>query len=102
MVAWDAIPDVEGFEMKSESPCELAVDKWRMNSRYSWRMDLDVELFDNYYSRDEIENDVVEPLDGDVNDNDGESLSSSSDEWCDEEKGGNEGKGEYTYGEEAV
>ena len=45
---WDAIPDVEGFEDSSESEVDLWEDKWRKKVRFAWRMDLDVELYDNF------------------------------------------------------
>ena len=53
MVEWDAIPDIPEFELPSESAVELDEEKYRRFVHWSWRMDLDVGLFDNYYDDDD-------------------------------------------------
>ena len=52
-VEWDAIPDIPEFELPSESAVELDEEKYRRFVHWSWRMDLDVELFENYYYEDD-------------------------------------------------
>ena len=47
-VLWDATPDIEGFEEVNEGTIELLPEKWRTKQNYGWRLDLDVELSDNY------------------------------------------------------
>ena len=49
LVEWDAIPDVDGYETKVEADEELVPNKWRKQSNTGWRIDLDVELFENYH-----------------------------------------------------
>ena len=46
---WDAMPDVDGYEKKVEAEEELVPKKWRKQSNTGWRIDLDVELFENYH-----------------------------------------------------
>ena len=55
-ILWNAIPHIEGFEEIVESEVELLENKWRRKVRYAWRMDLDVELDENYFDE---EDDVV-------------------------------------------
>ena len=62
-VLWDAMLDVEGFEVATEGVCTLDRDKWRKTTSYGWRKDLDVELFENYYAEDD--EGVVEEEDDD-------------------------------------
>ena len=77
-ILWNAMPDIEGFEESVESEVELLEDKWRRKVRYAWRMDLDVELDEDYFDEEDDvvsdEEDKVEECEG----NDGLSLSSSS------------------------
>ena len=69
IVEWDAMPDVDGYETKVEAEEELVPNKWRKQSNTGWRIDLDVELFENYHGHidkasidelDDIEMEVVE------------------------------------------
>ena len=62
IVEWDAMPDVEGYEKKFEAEEELVPNK-------GWKIDLDIELFENYHGHiekesigelDDIEMEVVE------------------------------------------
>ena len=80
-VQWDAMPDVEGFEESSESEVALWEDKWRKKVRFAWRMDLDVELYDIFFSVDDaVIEDHDEGGEGDEDDMeyDVQSISSSS------------------------
>ena len=63
------MPDVGGHETKVEAEKELVPNKRRKHSNKGWRIDLDVELFENYHGRidkasidelDDIEMEVVE------------------------------------------
>ena len=55
-VLWDPMPDVTGYEegSKESEDITLAPDLWRRHIRYGWRYDLDVELVNNYYDKDDI------------------------------------------------
>jgi hypothetical protein len=46
-VLWDAMPDLE--EESSTSNQVLQPNKWKKKSEFGWRMDIDVELFENYH-----------------------------------------------------
>ena len=52
-VLWDANPDIPDFELPVECPVTLDEEKYRRYVHYGWRMDLDVELFDNFYEEDD-------------------------------------------------
>ena len=69
IVEWYAIPDVDGYETKVEAEEELVPKKRRKHSNKGWRIDLDIELFENYHGHiekasidklDDIEMEVVE------------------------------------------
>lgn len=66
VVAWDAMPDIEGFQEESESNVTLEESKYRrVDVQYAWRMDIDVELFENFYDDDDedvIMNDDERPI----------------------------------------
>ena len=47
LVLWDAIPDVDYFEL--EKSLLLDPTKWRKRGKYGWKKYIDVELYDNYY-----------------------------------------------------
>ena len=49
IVEWDAMPDVDGYKTKVEAEEELVPKKKRKHSNKGWRIDLDVELFENYH-----------------------------------------------------
>ena len=46
---WDAMPDTDGYETKVQAAEELVPKKWRKRSNTGWRIDLDVELIENYH-----------------------------------------------------
>ena len=61
--------DVDGDETKVEAEEELVPNKWRKQSNTGWRIDLDVEFFENCHGHidkasidelDDIEMEVVE------------------------------------------
>ena len=63
------MPDVDGYETKVEAEEELVPNKSRKHSNKGWRIDLDVEFFENYHwhidkasivELDDIEMEVVE------------------------------------------
>ena len=69
IVQWGEILDVDGYETKVEAEEELVPNKCRKQSNTGWRIDLDVELFENYHGHidkasidelDDIEMEVVE------------------------------------------
>ena len=69
IVKWDAVPDVDGYETKVEAEEELVPNKRRKHSNKGRRIDLDIELFENYHGHiekasidelDDIEMEVVE------------------------------------------
>ena len=47
IVEWDEIPDVDDYETKVEAEEGLVPNKMRKHSNKGWRIDLDVELFEN-------------------------------------------------------
>ena len=49
IIVWDSMPDVEVYETKVEAEEELFPNKRRKHSNKGWRIDLDVELFENYH-----------------------------------------------------
>ena len=53
LVLWDAIPDVDDFEI--EESLLLDPTKWQKKGKCGWIKDTDVEFYDNYYD----ENDSV-------------------------------------------
>ena len=61
IVEWDAMPDVDGSETKVEAQEELVPNKWRKQSNTGWRIDLDVELFENH--RGHIDKAIIDELD---------------------------------------
>ena len=76
MIKWDPMPDVKDWDEETEA-VKVVLDpaKWRKNVQYGWRLDLDVELFENYYSEeDEIGTeevlDIVDKLMEEEADND--------------------------------
>ena len=76
MIEWDPMPDVKDWDEETEA-VKVVLDpaKWRKNVQYGWRLDLDVELFENYYSEeDEIGTeevlDIVDKLMEEEADND--------------------------------
>ena len=69
IVEWDPTPDVDGYEIEVEAEEELVPNKWSKHSNKGWRIDLDVQLFENYHGHidkasinklDDIETEVVE------------------------------------------
>lgn len=52
-IEWDPMPDIEGWEKKVKDEIELDPWKWNRKGANSWRLDLDVELYENYYQDDE-------------------------------------------------
>ena len=52
-VLWDANPDIPDFELPVECPVTLDEEKYRRYVHYGWRMDLDVELFEKIYEKDD-------------------------------------------------
>lgn len=52
-IEWDPMPDVEGWEKKVKDEVELDPAKWNMKGAQSWRLDLDVELYENFYQDSE-------------------------------------------------
>ena len=63
-VVWDAMPDIEGWEEATKDYVELDPAMWRVrNKSMGWRLDIDVEQFDNYYCETDLlteANDVIE------------------------------------------
>ena len=62
IVEWDAMPDVDGYETKVKAEEELVPNKRRKHSYKGWRIDLDVELFENYHGH--IDKASIDELDG--------------------------------------
>ena len=48
------MPDVKGFEESAEAACFLNPEKWRRLTGWGWRMNADVELFENYYQDTDV------------------------------------------------
>ena len=55
------MPGVDGFEEETESEGPLDPSKWRQNGVNYWRLDLDIELFHNFYGNDDDLVDSREP-----------------------------------------
>lgn len=55
-IIWDAMPDVDGYEVEQTDVVEMNEAKWRKTTEFGWRLDLDVELFQNYYNVADEEN----------------------------------------------
>ena len=53
IIQWDAMSDCVGCEEETESEAYLDPSKWRTKFVNGWRLDLDVELFENYYDTDD-------------------------------------------------
>ena len=87
-VIWDAMPDAEGWEEVMEDEVELNPSKWKTNYIMGWRMDVDIELLDNYYDSNHLlmDSDVFDEdiliLDEEEDDDD-EGVFSSDDEESD-------------------
>ena len=47
LVLWDAIPDVDNFDL--EKSLLLDLTEWRNKGECGWIKDIDIELYDNYY-----------------------------------------------------
>ena len=86
LVMWDGMPDIKGWEKGSETPdaVELHPNKWRSRKEMGWRLDVDVELFDNYYRDTDIlvDQDALEEDDKDCDEckNDGEEDGEDNDD----------------------
>ena len=82
------MPGVDGFEEETESEGPLDPSKWRQNGVNGWRLDLDIELFDNFYGNDDDLVDSRKPREyvsgkGDPESEDSEEWSSSPENWDD-------------------
>jgi hypothetical protein len=53
-VLWDATPDLEGFEMASESDVVLRLSSFGTKRSFGWRLDLGFELAENVFSEEEL------------------------------------------------
>ena len=51
LVVWDAMPDVDDFEL--EESLLLDPTKWRKRGKYGWGKDIDLEWYDNYYDEND-------------------------------------------------
>jgi len=79
-VLWDAMPDLE--EESSTSNQVLQPNKWKKKSELGWRMDIDVELFENYHDMvdDNVDAEDYMNLNVDDDDSDDDIQSSNSDD----------------------
>ncbi len=67
-VLWDAMPDLD--EDSSTSNQVLQPNKWKKKSKFGWRMDIDVEMFENYHDTVDNNNDAEDNMNVNVNDDD--------------------------------
>jgi hypothetical protein len=76
-VLWDAMPDLE--EESSTSNQVLHPNKWKKKSEFGWRMDIDVELFENYHDTVDDNVDADDYMNLNINDDDSNDDINSSD-----------------------
>ena len=76
-VLWDAMPDLE--EESSTSNQVLQPNKWKKKSKFGWRMDIDVELFENYHDTVDDNVDADDYMNLNVDDDDDIDSSDSDD-----------------------
>ena len=50
IVKWDGMPDVKGWEYSRENSQQLLSSLYNKNKEGAWRMDVNVELFEDYDS----------------------------------------------------
>ena len=88
VIEWDAAPVIKGIEESITKEDCLDPEKWRKNIRFGWRLDLDVELYDNYYndhdnlvSEKKEQGDQAQDTKLDNESGDDEDMNSSDDDW---------------------
>jgi hypothetical protein len=79
-VLWDAMPDLE--EDINTSNQVLQPNKGKKKSKFGWRMDIDVELFENYHDAVDSNDDAEEDMNVNFNDDDAndDDMNSDSDD----------------------
>jgi hypothetical protein len=75
-VLWDAMPDLE--EDSSTSNQVLPPNEWKKKHKFGWRMDIDVELFENYHDTVDNNDDAEDSMNVNLNENE-----DNGDEDCD-------------------
>ena len=87
--AWDAAPDIKGWgeddsiqqdQIEKFEEVELQPNKWRKHTQYAWRLDVDIELEENYYNSDNDEVILVEDYKNDKNEEESEEEEDESDD----------------------
>ena len=79
-VEWDAVEDMPSSEVLTISSIELLESDWRSTRKWGWRLDMELELLENFYDKDDKEimmqdNDCdgdEAALDSDISDSEGE------------------------------
>jgi hypothetical protein len=81
---WDAMPDLD--EDNSISNQVLQPNKWKKKSKFGWRTDIDVEMFENYHDTVDNNDDAEDNMNVNVIDDDDKDDENSDSDSDDEEE----------------